>query len=237
VKDPPPRPFLSGMPRSSASPASPHDDEENVILELLTRACEGDDEAWQAVWTWIDPRLSALVSQPRFLARISQHEDDRRGVILSVMERLREDGFRRLKLFQKARALDGRLPFMAWLAVVTKRVAIDYLRAHPDYVDLRRRPGSEAPGAWVDVQALPSEWRVPGVRPPVTARGTAAELLAFARRELPAQQQRALELWTQGESSSEIARAMGLSTSEAERLVRAAVERLRRKFRTAGGLV
>jgi DNA-directed RNA polymerase specialized sigma24 family protein len=121
------------------------------------------------------------------------------------------------------------------MTVVTKRVAIDYLRAHPDYVDLRRRPGSEAPGAWVDVQSLPSEWRLPGVRPPVTAQGTAGELLAYARRELPDRQRQALELWTQGESSSEIAKRLGVPAAEAERLIRAAVERLRRKFRTAGG--
>jgi DNA-directed RNA polymerase specialized sigma24 family protein len=210
--------------------------DEQGILALIARACEGDEEAWQAAWSWMDPRLTALVAQPRFLARLSRQEDDCRGVVLAVMEKLRESDHRRLKLFQKARGQDQGLSFMAWLAVVTKRVGIDYLRAHPEYQDLRRRPGAEAAGAWVDLQALPSEWRLPGKRPPVTAAGTAREMVAFARRELPIQQQQALALWSQGAHPAEIARALGLAEPAiAERVVRAALERLRRKFRTSGG--
>ena len=217
-------------------PITPGDPGEDGILALIARACAGDEEAWQAAWSWIDPRLSVLVRQPRFLARLSRQEDDCRGVVLAVMEKLRESDHRRLKLFQKARNQDPGLSFMAWLAVVAKRVGIDYLRAHPEYLDLRRQPGAQAAGAWVDVQALPSEWRMPGLRPPVTAAGTAREMLAFARRELPVQQQQALALWTQGENVADIARALGLAEpAAAERMVRAALERLRRKFRTAGG--
>ena len=71
------------------------------------------------------------------LGRISNDEDERRGVVLEIMSRLREGQFRRLKLFLQARALEKRLSLMPWLKVVTRRVAIDYLRAHPNFV-----PGS-----------------------------------------------------------------------------------------------
>lgn len=218
------------------APITPDSPGEDAILALVARACDGDEEAWQAAWRWIDPRLSALVAQPRFLARLSRQEDDRRGVVLAVMEKLRESDHRRLKLFEKARSGNPGLSFMAWLSVVTKRVAIDYLRAHPEYLDQRRQRGAEAAGAWVSVQALPSEWRMPGKRPPVTAAGTARQMLAFARRELPVPQQRALERWVEGDSPAEIAQALGLADpAAAERILRAALERLRRKFRTSGG--
>jgi DNA-directed RNA polymerase specialized sigma24 family protein len=220
----------------AAPPASP-DRDESSVLGLVARACHGDEAAWQAAWRWIDPRLSALVAQPRFLGRLSRHEDDQRAVVLAVMEKLREQCFRRLKLFHEAHNADRRLSFMAWLSVVAKRAGIDHLRAHPEYLDLRRRRDGVA-GAWVDVQALPPETRLPGQRPPVTAAGTARELLEYARRVLPVEQQRALALWSAGESALEIARALGLpSVLDAERMVRAALERLRRKFRTSGGRV
>ena len=224
------------MATPKPAPLPPGQPDEEGILALIAGACAGDEEAWQAAWSWIDPRLSALVRQPRFLARLSRQEDDCRGVVLAVMEKLRESDHRRLKLFLKARNQDRGLSFLAWLAVVAKRVGIDYLRAHPEYLDQRRQRGAEAAGAWVDVQALPSEWRLPGLRPPVTAAGTAREMLAFARKELPDQQQQALVLWTQGAHPAEIARALGLAEpAAAERVVRAALERLRRKFRSSGG--
>ena len=60
----------------------------------------------------------------------------------------------------------------------------------------------------------------------------ARELLAFAHEEIPAPQRRALEMWAQSASFEEIAAELGLaSTAEAEKTVRAAIERLRRKFR------
>ena len=29
------------------------------IASLVVRTCEGDEEAWQTLWRWLDPRLSA----------------------------------------------------------------------------------------------------------------------------------------------------------------------------------
>jgi DNA-directed RNA polymerase specialized sigma24 family protein len=204
------------------------------ILRLLVPVCGGDEGAWQELWRLLDPRLMALLRQRRFLARLSGSDDDRRAVVVAVMERLRQDGFRRLALFQAAQARDPQLRFMAWLTVVAKRVAIDYLRAHPDYRDSRRTDGSRAPGRWVEAQPLPSERRLPVARPPITALGTAGELLAYARRELPPGQRVALEMWIRGEEPAAIARALDLSgPAAAERTFRAALERLRRRFRTS----
>jgi hypothetical protein len=74
--------------------------------------------------------------------------------------------------------------------------------------------------------------QIAGERPPITNRGTARELLRFAAGAIPDDQRRALELWAQSEGFDDIARELNLATpQEAERVVRAAIERLRRKFR------
>ena len=67
----------------------------------------------------------------------------------------------------------------------------------------------------------------------MTRDGTARQMLAHARELLPEKQYQALALKMQGDSSAEIARALDLPrAADAERMVRAAFQRLRRKFRT-----
>lgn len=207
--------------------------DEAELETLVTRAAAQDEAAWQRLWAVIEPPLSRIIAQPRFLGRLGQREDDRRNIVVAVMGRLRADGFGRLRLYLDARRANPRLRFLSWLRVVAKRVGIDYLRAHPDYVR-RHDEDASRPGQWVDAGTLPPASQIFGERPPVTNRGTARELLAFAAGAIPDEQRRALELWAQSESFDDIARALGLaSAAEAERTVRAAIERLRRRFRAA----
>ena len=201
-------------------------------LEALVVAAAGENEAaWQELWAVIEPPLSRIVAQPRFLGRLGQREDDRRNIVVAVMARLRADRLARLKMYLDAKRANPRLRFMSWLRVVAKRVGIDYLRWHPDYL---RRDDSKAstPGVWVEPGTLPPASQIAGNRPPITNDGTAHELLQFAAGAIPDDQRRALELWSQSESFADIASSLGLaSAAEAERTVRAAIERLRRKFR------
>jgi DNA-directed RNA polymerase specialized sigma24 family protein len=211
-------------------------DEAGQIEALVVQAAAGHEQAWQQLWAAIEPKLARLVAQPRFLGRVSQHEDDQHNIIVDIMARLREDGFHRLHLYLSAHTENPKLAFFTWLRVVAKRVGIDYMRAHPDYVDRRRstEPVS-SPGKWVTPETLPPMSQLPGERPPITTRGTAAELLRHADAALPETQRRALELWIQSEDHTEIARRLHLTgAAEAERLVRSAIERLRRHFRTSG---
>lgn len=207
-------------------------DEEEV--ELLVAAAAGRDEAaWQRLWAAIEPPLSRIIAQPRFLGRLGQREDDRRNIVVAVMARLRAEQFARLQMYLDARKQNPRLRFISWLRVVAKRVGIDYLRSHPDYVR-RHDEDASRPGAWVDAGTLPPASQIFGERPPVTNRGTARELLAFAAGAIPDDQRRALELWAQSESFEDIAKTLQLaSATEAEKTVRAAIERLRRRFRAA----
>src|SRR5688572_33015223 len=119
------------------------DDEE---IERLVRSAAHDTAAWQALWAAIEAPLSRIIAQPRFLGRLGQREDDRRNIVVDVMARLRSNDFDRLRLYLGARKDNPQLKFMTWLRVVAKRVGIDYMRGHPDYIDRRRQADASRPG-------------------------------------------------------------------------------------------
>jgi len=209
--------------------------EDSPIELLVLRAAGGDAAAWQALWSMVEPLLLRMVGQPSFLGRVGQREDDRRNIVVDVMGRLRADDFRRLRSYLDTRAANPSLKFMTWLRVVTKRVGVDYLRGHGNYLDRRGEANASTPGVWIEPGTMPSQSKLPGERPPMTDRGTAQQLLRYAAGSVPDEQRRALEMWCQSESYEAIARVIGVATAgEAERAVRAAIERLRRKFRDEG---
>jgi DNA-directed RNA polymerase specialized sigma24 family protein len=205
---------------------------EDEELERLVEAThQGDAAAWKQLWAALEPPLSRIVAQPRFLGRLGQREDDRKNIVLNVITRLRAENFARLGLYLEAKQQNPKLRFLSWLRVVAKRVGIDYLRAHPDY--LRRHDADASrPGVWVDPGTLPPASQLFGQRPPMTIQGTAHELLAYAKGAIPEDQYQAIELWSRSESFDDIAKTLKLASPQAaEKMVRAALERLRRKFR------
>jgi DNA-directed RNA polymerase specialized sigma24 family protein len=205
--------------------------DEEELEELVVAAAGENEPAWQQLWAALEPALSRIIAQPRFLGRLGGREDDRRNIVVAVMARLRADRLARLRIYLEAKRANPRLRFMSWLRVVAKRVGIDYLRSHPDYVR-RTEATASTPGVWVDAGTLPPASQIGGERPPITNRGTARELLQFAAGGIPDDQRRALELWAQSETFADIASSLGLaSAADAEKAVRAAIERLRRRFR------
>jgi DNA-directed RNA polymerase specialized sigma24 family protein len=201
------------------------------IEVLVTATLAGDEAAWQRLWQQVEPALYQALRRPRLLGRLSRSEDDCRNIVVEVMARLRADRFARLARYAESRQSHPDLPFLGWLIVVAKRVAIDYLRAHDAYVDRRHDKDASSPGAWRQIGALPSDSQLPGARPPITSRGTAREVYAFASAELPPDQRTALAAWLQGASFDDIA-ARG-QPRDAAKLVRAALGHLRRRFRDA----
>ena len=207
--------------------------DDSHLEDLVERAAAGDASSWSQLWRELEPWLDKVISSPRFLGALGQRDDDRGNIVLEVMARLHADNCRRLAMYVEMRKERRQLAFKPWLRVVAKRVGIDYQRAQGSYIDMRRDPErGSTPGMWVQHTELPSHSRLPGERPPVTRRGMALELLRYAADHVPEAQLAALELWTQSAGYDEIARELGLaSSSEAERMVRAAIERLRRRFR------
>jgi DNA-directed RNA polymerase specialized sigma24 family protein len=200
---------------------------------LITQTLAGDEPAWQRLWQHVEPALYATLRRPAVLGRLSQSEDDCRNIVVEVMSRLRADGFARLAQYVEARRQNPAVPFMGWLVVVAKRVAIDYMRRHEAYVDRRHEKNASSPGKWREIGALPSDSQLPGARPAVTGQGTARKMYAFVSAELPADQRLALAAWLEGATFDEI--AAGGDPRQAEKLVRAALVRLRRRFREGAG--
>ena len=174
----------------------------------------------------------ATVSVPAGIRQITHSidEDEVRNILVTVIEKLQADDYRRLKTYLEQDSKRGGFP--AWLAVVTRRIAIDYMRAHPDFIDRRKELEASAAGAWILPGELPSNSQLGGHRPPVTNRGSALTLLRFAYESLPEDQMKALEMWILNTDYKEMASTLGLeSGKDANKVVRAALERLRRKFR------
>src|SRR5262249_11576718 len=133
---------------------------------LVVAASRGDETSWHELWRRLEPRLGAVLRNPSVLGRLSAFEDAVKDVLVAVMAKLRDGGFRRLHVYLDARRANPDLLFVAWVTVMAKRAAIDRIRADPNYIDLRRN--AERSGAWVDTFALPDESRMPGFRPPLT---------------------------------------------------------------------
>jgi DNA-directed RNA polymerase specialized sigma24 family protein len=201
------------------------------LEDLVVDASAGNEAAWWLLWEEVEPKLERLLSNPRVTGRLSTDVDDVRNILVAVMEKLRDDNSRRLKSYVETR--DGSPGgFEAWVVVVTKRTAIDYMRAHHDYLDQRRDPDAEGAGAWVIPKELPNDSQLVGNRPPVTTRGAALTLLRYAYDSLPPEQMQALELWILNTPYSGIAEKLSIdSAEEAQKRVRAGLERIRRRFR------
>lgn len=207
-------------------------------LELLVRRVVGGDAAaWQTLWVAVEPTVWAITGKWQLTGPLARRDDERRDIVVKVMERLREDGFRRLKAYLASIDASSSGSLRTWLATVTARTAIDHVRAHAEYTDVRRTSPAardaettEVRSRWVPIVPMPDAEPASAAADP-TEIMTAAHLLERARGELRSDQLEALYLWLQGHDHSEIADRLELAGSrDAERLVRAALKRLRDRY-------
>lgn len=205
------------------------------VEELVEQVVKGDGEAWEAFWVVLDPMLERIASSPQVSGKMSQDVDHCRNIVVEVMYRLKDDDFRRLRLYLGWRADRPDLTFEPWIRKVARRVTIDYMRGLGEYIDQRRKRDRKqgAPNAkWLHITALTSTSRLNGVRPAITNVNTALKMWLWARRKFPPEQVEALEHWMAGLGFEGIAETLKLEGADrARKLVRAALQRLRREFR------
>jgi DNA-directed RNA polymerase specialized sigma24 family protein len=202
--------------------------DDGLLEALVLEASRGDEDAWQALWCRVEPRLRGYLRRCRTGAR----PDELADVMVTVMARLRAHGFRRLRRYVVMRAMNPTTTFMRWLMVVARRVMIDCVRADPEYLDRRHAGVGATAGRWCRAEALPVDLVDPAARGATTARLAADEVFRYATGVLPVVQRDALELWAHHGTTADIAARLGLrGPADAQRLVRAAIERLRRYFR------
>lgn len=198
---------------------------ELVSLSLLERVCGGDPLAWHEFWRAIEGTVAQICRSPHVVGPLARREDDRHNVELAIVERLREQGFRRLRSYIEARAAGRAGSFEAWLRTVASRVAIDCVRAHPECIDPRGRGGGDR---WV--RFVPNWPIVEGAGPRADTLAQAAQLLELAQKVCSPLQLDVLQRWLAGSTRVEIAVELGTSDADVHRALRAGLKRLRDRF-------
>lgn len=202
------------------------------LAVYVPRVVEGDDAAWKELVARLEPMLLQLLRRSRTLGPLRTSIDDCRAVMVSVLERLTKDDFRGLRLFQPWVEANPGKDFGDWIRIVTVNLARDHMSARlgeagrADEAKLNKRMLNTL------ASLLPTgEDQRLAFRPAMTDVQMARELLEYAARSLEAAQLRALRRWMDGASHDELAAELGLATArDADKLVRAALARLRRQF-------
>jgi DNA-directed RNA polymerase specialized sigma24 family protein len=212
---------ISSLPREIGDEA-----EAERLVALVDRTLAGDVAAWHALWKGLVPVIHAVAACPRWTGRLCRSEDDRDGIVVEVMDRLAAGGFEALRRFRDPEEERPVASFRKWIASVAIRACIDHVRAHPE--SLGRRGSNDGP-YWVCHDPLPEADLFWGQAGDPTATIDARRLAERLGPELNAAQREALGLWLADVDHADIAAELGLEGEKAaERLVRAAIQRLRR---------
>jgi DNA-directed RNA polymerase specialized sigma24 family protein len=201
------------------------------VEDLVSRVIDGDEAAWHTLWVGVKPMLWGITGKWRITGPLSQNEDDRHNIVTRVMAHLCADDRRCLRAFLASR--DGRGSFKMWLATVAARIAIDYVRGHPEYLapTPREAGAPESSGdRWVRHDAMPDSGPA-GDGADVTETTLAEQILERSRDILTEDQLQAMELRLMDVDHDEIARRLGLPDARAaDKLLRAAFKRLRDSY-------
>ena len=207
-----------------------------VMVVLVHRVLGKEPTAWTELVAFLHPHIEVIVATSRSLGPLRASEDHRRNCVTDVLAKLARNDYNALAILEHWLAANPDRDAGDWLRIVTTNVIRDYVR---------KQLGSSAPGPGMEdsgakkrllhtlASTLPPDDLAPSLRPPVTDQQTARELLEYAEHHLPHEQMRALEAWLQQADFAEVGRVAGVKEDLArggERLVRAALARLRRQF-------
>jgi hypothetical protein len=196
--------------------------------DLLRRIVSGDQVAWMTLFTQYGPVVERIARSSRSMGSYRGSRDDVRNVMAQVFERLRRDDYRALRTYPGWLDRNPGREFSDWLTIVTVNVVRNYISAKLGAPAADGTPIKQLVNTLADAMPLDG---APLVRPHITTKETAHRIFAYARDHLDDDQLAALTGWLEGSSFDEIARELLLADSKAaERLVRAALARLRRKF-------
>jgi hypothetical protein len=204
-----------------------------TLAAYVPRIVGGDGTAWKQFVAELEPLLIQLLRRSRTLGPMRHNVDDCRAVMISVLERLKKDDYRGLRLYEPWVDANPGKDFGDWIRIVTVNLARDHVSSR---LGAAAHGDDEAPLNKRMLNTLAS--LLPGdddhrlaFRPLMTNAQVARELLEYAVRELDPKQLVALRRWMDGASFAEVATELGLAAPrDADKLVRAALARLRRRF-------
>ena len=138
------------------------------LWELLRAVAESGDRAWPALAAALDPELSQMARrQP--IGRLRDREDTPREIVTRALARLHAREFTAIK---KLVALDPPPELRAWLRVLVRRSAIDYMRESPEF----ERATPSRPHRWISLATLSSGAAAPA---PDSLAEKRSQVLAF----------------------------------------------------------
>ncbi len=143
----------------------------DLELWALLRAVARDGaSAWPTCMAQLDPEL-AMMARHQPIGRLRDREDSPREIVTRALTRLHAHDFASIK---KLCALDPPPPLQAWLRVIVRRSAIDYMRESPEF----QRGNEQRAPRWISLTTLSSGATAPG---PDSLSGKRTEVLAFVR--------------------------------------------------------
>ena len=197
----------------------------------VPRVVAGDEAAWQELVVELEPHLMALLRRSRTLGPLRHSVDDCRAVMVSVLERLKKEDYRGLRLFQPWVSANPGKGFGDWIRIVTVKLARDHVSSRLGAAERAAdQPNKRMLNTLASLLPADDDHRL-AFRPLMTNDQLARELMEYAATALDPVQFRALRRWIEGASFEELAAELELPRPrDANRLVRAALARLRRHF-------
>ncbi len=202
--------------------------QQQPIEPLVRRTIAHEPGAWQELWLVLDPRIETIAGRWRVTGRLAASYDDRRAIVLRVFARLHAEDFRRLRDLHDV-LQDGEEAGRAWISVVTRRDAFNYVRHHDEHLGGTPEDGGARWAALVPLPEGGAELIPESVRTPSSV--AAHEILAYAEGHLRPQQLHTLRLWLVGYEMEEIVTMVGATNQRAAaNLLYRALENLRYHF-------
>ena len=147
-------------------------DRDDTQLWACFRAVAKDGTAgWQPLLVELEPELVVMArNQP--IGRLRDREDSPREIVTRVVARLHARDYTAVK---KLCAIDPPPELRAWLRVLVRRSAIDYMREHPEF----DRGNAERAPRWISLASLGSGEAV--ALDPSSLAQKRAQVIAFIR--------------------------------------------------------
>jgi hypothetical protein len=197
--------------------------------EIVARVIKSDPSAWMSLFSKYGPIVAAIARTNRSMGSYRGNEDDVRNVMAQVFERLRRDDYRALRTFAPWREKNAGKAFNDWLTIVTVNVIRNYIAKKLGAPKDDGKSAKQLVNTYAD--AIVAGVDEPLVRPQMTNKETANQILEYAREHLAEEQLAVLAGWLEGSSFDELATELALGDAKAaDKLLRSALAKLRRQF-------
>ncbi len=197
--------------------------------EILRQVLRGDQVAWMRLFSQYGPVVERIARTNRSMGSYRESEDDVRNVMAHVFERLRRNDYRALRMYYAWRDQNPDKSFQDWLTIVTVNIVRNYISSK---LGARGQNGASIKQLVNTLaDALPYDGGELSTRPHITMKDAALRILEFAQDHLANDQLSVLSAWLAGMSFDDMVSQIHLADAKvAERLLRAALARLRRQF-------